>query len=186
VIDPGPLYPETVRPLRRVEYERMVELGLFDEERIELLRGALVAMSPQKGPHANGAARLGEILIVALHGRAHVRQHSPLALSDDSEPEPDIAVVALGDYTMAHPSTALLVVEVADSSLRKDRQVKADLYAEAGIAEYWILNVVDAVLEVYRDPAGDHYATVTSHTKSATVSPLAFPDVQVRVASLFV
>jgi Uma2 family endonuclease len=185
VLDPAPLYPEKLRPLRRVEYERMVELGLFEDERIELLRGALVAMSPQKGPHANGTARLGESLIVALAGRAHVRQHSPIALSEDSEPGPDIAVVALGDYSKEHPATALLVVEVADSSLRKDRQVKADLYAEAGINEYWILNVVDLVLEVHRDPAGDHYASVTSHGRSATVSMLAFPDVHVRVADLF-
>jgi Uma2 family endonuclease len=184
VLDPGPLFPETVRPLRRVEYERIVDLGLFEDERVELLRGALVAMSPQKGPHANGAARLGEALALALRGRAHVRQHSPLALSDDSEPEPDIAVVAPGDYAKAHPQTALLVAEVADSSLRKDRHVKADLYAEANIPEYWILNVVDGVLEVYRSPTADHYASVSSHDRSSTVTPLAFPDVVVAVADL--
>jgi Uma2 family endonuclease len=185
VLDPRPLYPEQPRPLRRVEYERMVELGLFDDERIELLRGTLVTMTPQKGQHANAAARLGEALTLALQGRAHVRQHSPLALLEDSEPEPDVAVVPLGDYSRVHPSSAHLVAEIADSSLRKDRQVKADLYAEAGIAEYWIVNLVDSVLEVHRDPSGDHYATVTSFGKNASVALLAFPDVRVRVSDRF-
>jgi Uma2 family endonuclease len=132
VLDPSPLLPEKVRPLRRVEYERLVELGL----------------------------------------------------SEDSEPEPDVAVVALGNYSTQHPRSALLVVEVADSSLRKDRQVKADLYAEAGIPEYWILNVVDGVLEVYRNPVGDHYAIVASHERDATVSLVAFRDVVVAVRDL--
>lgn len=170
--------------LRRTEYERMVEMGMFSGERIELLRGALVAMTPQDPPHAEATARIADLLADAVRGRARVRQHSPLALSDDSEPEPDVAIVALADYSGEHPKTALLVIEVSRSSLRKDRQVKADLYAEAGIQEFWIVNLVDGAVEVHRDPAGDHYASVTSQPRDAEVAPLAFPDVRLSVASL--
>lgn len=161
----------------------MVEFGLFAGERIELLRGALVEMSPQKPAHASTTSALADALAKALGGRALVRQHSPLALSEDSEPEPDVAVVAPCDYTALHPKAALLVVEVADSSLSKDREVKAALYAEAGVPDYWIVNLVDGVLEVLRDPRQGRYAEVRSMAKSETVTPLAFPDAEISVGA---
>src|SRR5450631_913480 len=116
---------ESVRPLHRREYDRLVELGSFDEERIELLRGMLVGMSPQGAEHADVVHRLAALLARGFGDRAVVRTHSPLALGEDSEPEPDVAVLAPGDYSREHPSTALLVIEVSDTSLRKDRAIKA-------------------------------------------------------------
>jgi len=102
----------------------MVALGLFQDERVELLRGVLVKMSPQLAPHASTVQRLTQLLITRLQGRFALRVQSPLALSDDTEPEPDLAVVELGDYDTEHPTTARLVIEVSDTTLKRDR-VKA-------------------------------------------------------------
>jgi Uma2 family endonuclease len=183
-LDAASLLPERVRPLHRREYERMVELGLFDDERIELLRGALVEMSPQGAPHSDVTERLAATLYEALRGRARVRSHSPLALSDDSEPEPDIAVVPPGDYSRELPRAALLVVEVADSSLRKDRRIKAELYAEAGVPEYWLVNLVDGVIELHSDPREGRYQNVTSHGRAARLTPGLLAGVVVDVGAL--
>jgi Uma2 family endonuclease len=185
MLDPGLLAPEEIRPLARAEYDRLVDLGFFEDERVELLRGALVRMSPQGAPHANAPARLMARLILALGDRAHVRAHSPLALDDWSEPEPDIAVVAPGDYSRAHPTTALLVVEAADSSLRKDRRIKAELYAERDIPEYWIINLVEGVVEVHTLPVGGRYTNVTTRGVGERLCVSAFPDVSVEVSALF-
>ncbi len=179
MLDVAPLFPETVRPLRRREYERLVELGVFDDERIELLRGVLVTMSPQGAPHADAISRLGAALTTALAGRAVVRQHSPIALTEDSEPEPDIAVVPEGSYAHEHPATALLVVEVADSSLRKDRELKAPLYASAGVPEYWLVDLVHHTVEVGRTPGPDGYGEVRVRAWDEAVALSAFPDVAV-------
>src|SRR4051812_8621315 len=98
--------PELVRPFTRSEYAQMIELGLFQDERVELIRGVLVKMSPQAAPHASTVQKLNQLLMTRLQGRFTVRIQSPLALSDDTEPEPDVAVVALGDYEVEHPTTA--------------------------------------------------------------------------------
>jgi Uma2 family endonuclease len=185
MLDPALLAPEQVRPLRRAEYDRLVDLGYFEDERLELLRGVLVEMSPQGAPHANAPAVLGTRLVRALGDRAHVRQHSPLALGEWSEPEPDIAVVAPGDYSREHPTSALLVVEAADSSLRKDRRIKAELYAEHGIPEYWIVNLVERIVEVHTLPAGGRYTSIATRGPGEALSPAAFPDISVPVSELF-
>ena len=188
VIEP---YGET-RRWRRVEYDRLVDLGMFEGERLELLDGLLVLREPQGSPHAAIAAHIGRALATAFGLGWHPRLHSPLALDDESEPEPDVAVVA-GiplDYVGAHPSTAGLVVEVAESSLRLDR-VKGGLYARAGIREYWIANLVDRTLEVHREPHsaaesthGWVYRSVELLGSPATVTPLAAPTALIRVADL--
>ncbi|TMQ17727.1 MAG: Uma2 family endonuclease [Deltaproteobacteria bacterium] len=113
--------PEMVRSIKRAEYDRMVELGMFDDERVELLGGLLVKMSPQHAPHASTVQKLNELLMPQVQRRFTVRIQSPLALSDDTEPEPDVAVVPLGDYELEHPTTALLIIEVSDTTLNKDR-----------------------------------------------------------------
>ena len=177
--------PERLRPLKRAEYDRLVDLGVFADERIELLRGALVAMSPQKAPHAHATWWLHRHLERCLGDRAMVRGQLPLAISDDSEPEPDIVVVPMASYREAHPTWAHLIVEVADSSLRKDRGVKREVYAEAGIPEYWIVNVVDRVIEVHRQPVGDAYAEIRALGRGAVLRLLDFPDVEVPVDELF-
>jgi len=181
------------RRWRRVEYERLVDLGTFAGERLELLDGLLVVQEPQGSPHAAIVAHIGPVLAAAFGPGWHPRLHAPLALDDDSEPEPDVAIVAGAprDYVTAHPARAALVVEVADSSLRLDRRLKAGLYARAGLPEYWIVNLVDGALEVHREPQpapdaayGWAYRSVDVLRPPASVSPLAAPGARIPVADL--
>jgi Uma2 family endonuclease len=185
-LDASLLLPERPRPLKRVEYDRLVALGVFEDERIELLHGVLVRMSPNGPDHASPVDKLTMILVPALVGKARVRVQLPLVAHDESEPEPDFAVVPNGDYRTEHPSTAMLVIEVAGSSLRKDREIKAPLYAASGFPEYWIVNATEKVVEVYRDPGPTGYARVTTHGEGDELRCLAFPDVRVAVRDIFV
>ncbi|HET7504556.1 MAG TPA: Uma2 family endonuclease [Kofleriaceae bacterium] len=175
--------PERVRPLKRSEYDRMIELGLFVNERVELIQGVLVKMSPQQAPHASTVQRLTQLLVTRLGGRFTLRIQLPLALSDESEPEPDAAVVPLGDYDTEHPTTALLVIEVADSSVRIDR-TKATVYAAAGVGEYWIVNLDARTVEVYSSPDGDRYGEARTLRVGDELRPAALPDLTIRVAEL--
>ena len=168
VLDTAHLAPEHARPLRRSEYEHLAEAGSFTDERIELLEGVLVQMSPQGSEHADVVSRLA-MLFMRLAGdrgeRFLVRSHSPFAASDDSEPEPDVALVPPGDYRRAHPTEALLVVEVADSSLRKDSSIKAALYARSRVVEYWIVDLNARTVLVHADSDG------TTYRRRFTASP---------------
>lgn len=181
MLDPAAIAPETLRRFTRAEYDHFGDLGVFDDERVELLCGAVVTMSPNSPEHIDPIAQLQELLFEALKGRAKVRVQFALLAGDESVPEPDIAVVPLDDYRHRHPAEALLVVEVALSSLRIDRLVKAPLYAASGFPEYWIVNVADRCIEVYRTPQGGAYADLTRHGAGETLSPQAFPDVAIRV-----
>ena len=174
------IQPELVRPLKRSEYDRMVELGLFQDEKVELLRGVLVKMSPQYAPHASTVEKLTELLVMRLQRRFRLRAQLPLALSDISEPEPDIAIVPLGNYDAEHPRTAVLIIEVSDSTLKKDRD-KAAIYASAGIGEYWIVNLVSRTVEVYSSPDGDRYAESRTLRAGDVLRPMAFADVTIQV-----
>jgi Uma2 family endonuclease len=169
---------------RRSEYERMGELGIFGQSRVELLYGMVVTMSPQGSVHAHAVRRLNMILAPALQGRAEVQVQLPLALSDDSEPEPDVSVVAPGDYLDELPRTASLVVEAANDSLQHDRTVKGRLYAEAGIPEYWLVDLERKRVERYLAPSAGVYTQLTTHGPDETLSPLAFPDVRVPLAEI--
>jgi Uma2 family endonuclease len=186
--------PLAVRRWKRVEYERLVGMGVFDsDERLELLDGLLVVREPQGAPHA-AATRLVLAALRRAFGEGWIIEAQfPVALDDDSEPEPDVCVVPGGprDYRDAHPSQAVLIVEVADSSLHGDRAHKASLYARAGIADFWIVNLIDGVLEVHRDPHpssaapyGWSYRTVTVLRAAETASPLAAPAARIPVADL--
>lgn len=176
--------PERVRPLRRSEYERMVELGLFEEERIELLRGSLVTMSPQGVRHALVLQRLTHALVGALGDRFWVRVQLPLAASEVSEPEPDVAVVPRGSSDHEHPTAALLVIEVAETSPRKDRDVKARIYAEMAVPEYWVVDLAHDEVLVYAEPDAGTYATVRTARADESLTPHALADVVIAVASL--
>ena len=173
---------EVIRPLRRNEYDALVALGVFQDERVELLDGALVAMSPVGPPHSSAVQKLTELLLPRLLGRATVRVQSPFAAHDLSEPEPDVAVVPPGDYHAAHPRKAYLVIEVADSSLQTDRSKKAAIYAECGIPEYWIVNLAQRCVEVHTDPIGASYRSVRQVGHEASLCPVHFADLQLRVA----
>jgi Uma2 family endonuclease len=175
--------PESVRSLKRSEYDRMIELGMFEDERVELLRGVLVKTSPQLAAHASTVARLNDLLMAALRGRFGLRIQSPMALSDDSEPEPDVAVVASGNYDAEHPRSAVLVVEVSDTTLRRDRG-KAALYALAGIPEYWIVNLGARTVEVYSSPDGDRYADARTMRPGDTLRPALLLDVALAVSEI--
>lgn len=175
--------PEKPRRFTRAEYDQMVAMGLFGDERLELLQGVIIAMSPNDPPHASPVQKLTELLVLALSGRASVRVQLPLIAVDESEPEPDIAVVPCGDYDEAHPAQALLVIEVADSSLRKDRYVKGPLYAASGFREYWLVNVAARQVEVHRGPSGDGWSSITRHERGETLHPEAFPDLGLAIAS---
>jgi len=174
---------EAIRPLKRNEYDRLVALGAFADEKLELLAGQLVPMSPIGPPHSSAVDELAELLLPALLGRARVRTQSPFAVLDSSEPEPDVAVVPRGDYHTEHPSQAHLIIEVAESSLQRDRE-KQRIYAQAGVPEYWIVNVPERCLEVYTDPGHEGYASCQIVAHEGSVAPRAFPDVVVEVSRI--
>jgi Uma2 family endonuclease len=183
-IDADLLSLETLRPLKRSEYDRLVELGVFADEKVELLYGMLVRMSPQGTRHAFVIRTLLNRLVTLLAGRALVQAQSPIAASDESEPEPDVAVVEPGPYLTDHPSTAHLVVEVADSSLAKDVRLKARLYAQTGIPEYWVVDLENDAVVVHRDPMGDGYRDVRTVRRGDSLRLLAFPDVSIAVTDV--
>jgi len=167
-----------------VEYDQLIALGAFEDEKIELLDGELVAMSPTGTPHASAVQHLNELLILALHERAVVRCQSPFAASELSEPEPDFIVTRRGDYLAEHPGEAYLIVEVADSSLAKDRGRKLRMYASCGVQEYWVVNLVERYVEVYRHPEGASYAHTARYERGQAIQLLAFSDVSIAVSDV--
>ncbi len=173
--------------LSRVEYDRAVQAGAFEPDaKLELIDGNLHAMTPEGSRHALGMDLVADCLRAVFGSGFYIRIQHPLATDDHSEPEPDVAVVSgpMRDYRDAHPTSAVLVVEVSNESLRYDRTVKQRLYARSGIPEYWILALPEKRLEVYRDPAGDGYRSVTHHAAGDKVAPLARPDAQIAVDDL--
>ena len=185
--------PLTLRRWKRIEYDRLVALGVFHGEPIELIGGQLVVAEPQYPYHASAISAADYALRAVLPPGWIVRVQAPVSLDDESEPEPDLAVVAgrPADYREAHPARPVLAVEVAESSLDFDRQQKSSLYARAGIRDYWIVNLVDRLLEVHRDPEPDpsapygwRYRSITALAPPAVVAPLAFTSRRIAVADL--
>jgi Uma2 family endonuclease len=161
----------------------MTELGWFGDERVELLQGVMVAMSPQGPRHVEIVKRLSYVFIRLLAGRADVLIQSTVAFGDDSRPEPDVAIVPARDYSCALPDTAYLVIEVAGSSLAKDRGVKAEIYAAADIPEFWLVDLAGDVIEVRTQPSGGAYRDLRAYPRgqSLTLAPAAFPDATVAI-----
>ena len=159
----------------------MVDMGLFVDERVELLYGGIVRMTPIGAPHNAALQRLTRLLVLAIRERAWVRIQSSFAASDGSEPEPDVAIVPPGEYDAEHPTEAWLIIEVADSSLELDRTVKARLYAECGVPEYWVVNLVDGLIEVHTEVVRGTYARTTPYRKGTSIQLQRLPDVEVRV-----
>ncbi len=180
----APILQEPVRLIRRVEYEKLVEAGFFEDERVELLYGTIVYMTPVGPPHQDVVDVLSELLIRRLGDRARVRVQGPVAASNVSEPQPDIAVVARKRYRDAHPHETFLIIEVADSSLPTDRVTKARLYAETGMPEYWIVNVRDRHIEVYTKIVDGAYAQTEVYEPGARIRITAFPDVEIAVSDV--
>jgi len=183
-----------VPPLRqwtRSEYERLADLGLFAGQRVELVQGEIRVMAAQKNRHVVAVSLAEEALRAAFGAGYWVRIQAPLNLSPISAPEPDLAVVpgTARDYR-AHPEAALLVVEVGDATLLYDRREKSGMYAAAGIADYWVIDLVNDRLEVFREPKSDQsvggcrYAQVATLSAADSVSPLTAPQSMIRVADL--
>jgi Uma2 family endonuclease len=179
----------------RLEYERLIDLGVLTAgENVELLDGLLLVREPQNARHATAVRAVQEALCRVFGSGWDVRPQLPIALDDASEPEPDIAVVqgSYRDYRGAHPSHPALLVEIADWTLAADRR-KAGLYARAAVPEYWIVNVIDDVVEVHRQPArsplsrfGWTYADIRVLQPGDVLCPLAAPQASVAITDLLV
>lgn len=185
--------PPQVHRWTREEYYKMAEAGLFNGRRVQLIEGQVIDMSPMGSPHATGVALVAHAMGTAFGAGYFVRVQSPIDSSNISQPEPDVAVILGGirDFRNAHPGTAALIVEVADSSLNYDRNEKSSLYAKYGIADYWLVNIQDRQLEIHRHPRqnprkvfGFDYRDVTIHAPGTTVTPLALQQAIIQVDDL--
>ena len=186
--------PADLHRFTRRQYARMIDHGVVDEDDpIELLDGLLLVKEPQSSAHRTAVLLVGKALEQAFGNGWFVQMQSAIILDDRSEPEPDVSVVrgAPRDYADSHPRGPALVVEIAQSGLRIARGRKAAAYARAGLADYWIVNLVDRVLEVYREPARpgpalrrSSYISVVTLDLAATVAPLAVPSAHIRVGDL--
>jgi Uma2 family endonuclease len=170
------------------DYHRLGDAGVFREgEQVELIEGEIVKMPPIGPEHAGVVTWLNDLLTLGLYGKAMLRVQSPVRLRGHSEPQPDIAIVRTRDdyYRQAHPGPedVLLIVEVADTTVRYDREIKTLLYASHGIPEVWLLDLIEKRLEVYHGPEGGEYRHV-DYYRSGTVCPKAFPDLAVDLESL--
>ncbi len=169
------------------EYHRMIAAGILDDRPVELLNGEIVEMSPEGEPHAYFSSEAGEYLIRLLGERATVRLSKPITLPNDSEPEPDIAIVQrLGREYLEHhplPENIFWLIEYSDSSLDKDLKTKSKVYAEVKIPEYWVINLKSRQLVVFRNPQDGEYASKSTQP-GGTIYPLAFPDVAVSVDAI--
>ena len=177
------------RPLTVADYHRMGEAGILSEaDRVELIAGELVAMSPVGSRHAGTINILNRLLVVAAGNRGLVSVQNPIRLYDRTEPEPDVAVLKLraDDYVEAipGPKDVLLAIEVADSSLGYDRAVKAPLYAGHDIPEFWIVDLTGRAIEVHRKPEGERYTDVSRVGAGSTLEPVLLAGASVPVAAV--
>jgi Uma2 family endonuclease len=180
----------TRRRFTRAEYYRMAEVGILGRrDRVELIRGEIVEMSPIGRRHQAFIDNLSRLLILRLADDAIVSVHGPLALADDTEPEPDLVVLRRRDVPYkereAWAEDALLVIEVAESSLAYDRSTKMRLYAEVGIPEYWVVDCAAETVEVHRGPGPDGYRDVSQVAGGAMLTLQAFPGVELTPADIF-
>jgi Uma2 family endonuclease len=170
------------------EYHRMIAAGILDHRHVELLKGEIVEMSPEGEPHAYFSSEAGEYLTRLLGERAMIRSSKPITLPNNSEPEPDIAIVQrLGREYLEHhpnPENIFWLIEYSNSSLDKDLQIKNKLYAEVNIPEYWVVNLKKRQLIVFRDPQDGEYASKSTLLGGTTINPLAFPDVTILIDSI--
>jgi Uma2 family endonuclease len=182
--------PKTIR-WTRDEYYRMAELGFFEGKRVELIKGEIIEMSPMKSAHATAVRLVIEALRNIFAKGFVVDSQLPMSFGKNDEPEPDVAVVEgkVRDFSEAHPKTAALVIEVSETTLNYDRTRKASLYAENKIEDYWILNLKNRCLEVYRRPIKDKklgfiYTEILVVTENETVSPLAKPAAKIKITDI--
>jgi Uma2 family endonuclease len=187
-----------IRPLTSTEYYQMMETGIIKEgERVELISGQIFTMAAKGVRHTICTRRLFKQLLALMGDRADVQSQDPITLPTNSEPEPDVVIARLREdnYENSHPLPAdiILIIEVSDTTLKFDRDVKSPLYATAEINEYWIVNLVDDRLEVYRHPEGGIYTTVQIFRPSHGQSPSGrqsinlpgFPEMALNISDFF-
>ncbi len=167
----------------------MIAAGILTtRDRVELLEGCIIEMVPQEPPHAATTSSFGNDFVLLFAGRAWVRQQLPITIAPNSEPEPDIAVVRLDPnrYRDRHPTPEdiYLLIEVSDTTLNYDRSRKAKVYAQASISEYWVVNVKQRQVLVFRDPQGDTYQVEQVCDAQAAIAIMAFPDLVIELANL--
>ena len=171
------------------EYERMVETGILTEDdRVELIEGEIVEMSPIGDRHAAFVANLNHLLVHAVGDRARVWVQGPVRVPPRSKPQPDLALLRPRSYVRAGAATedALLVIEVADTTRRYDRTIKLRLYANAGIPEYWIVDATAETVEIHAAPSGGRYSIVRQPARGEIIAPLALPDATILIDLFFV
>jgi Uma2 family endonuclease len=170
------------------QYHKLIAKGILADRRVELLNGDIVEMPPEGMPHAVYCGRTVEYLRELLKDRAKVRETHPITLPNDSEPEPDVAIVRSPDtqYLSHHPypEDIFWLIEYSDSTLAKDLNTKQQIYARAGILEYWVVNLKALELIVFRGIGDDGYDT-EDRLNSGSIAPLSFPDLEVEVKRLF-
>jgi len=186
MLDPRELAPDVPRLITRAEFHELARTDFFDDdERVELIRGVLVTPPLPHPRHDAIVQRLTRLLVLAIRDRAWVRVNTAFGADDHSEVLPDLAVVPDGDYDAECPTSAWLLVEVALSSLRKDRRVKGPLYAENGVPEYWIVNADDRVVEVHTRPHAGHYSAIETVPIGGLIRLVSLPDVEIAVRDVF-
>ncbi|WP_016951717.1 Uma2 family endonuclease [Anabaena sp. PCC 7108] len=185
----------TAKRFTVAEYHRLAELGFFrEDERVELIKGEIIQMAAKGTPHSVCETLLFRELVQLLLNRAMVRGQQPIIIPDYSEPEPDLAIVRnINDnYLSAHPipSDILLIIEISNSTLKYDQDVKLPLYAEAGIADYWIFNLIKNCLECYSEPYQDSQGNFDYRRKlillpNESVKLPSFPDLVLDLSKVF-
>lgn len=170
------------------EYLHMAEAGILTKrDRVELLDGEIVEMSPSGFPHGAAVSALIRMFVTGLAERAVVWPQLTIRLSPRSAPEPDLTIARWRSYRSGHPTAddVPLLIEVADTSLRRDRDLKLPLYAEAGVREYWIVDVSREEVEAYTSLSGSGYAAVQRYRRGESASPSAFPELRIAVDEIF-
>ncbi|MGI9016139.1 MAG: Uma2 family endonuclease [Euzebya sp.] len=175
---------DAFRPLRRAEFQALVDTGTFDGTHVELVGGVLVEMGPQGEQHSETIRRLTKLLVHAVGDDYDIGVQTPLAVDDITLPEPDLQVLPAGPYWTEHPDRALLVIEVSRSSLRFDLGVKARRYAAADYTEYWVVDLDDQQIHVHTGPSADGWSRVDVITDGVLASS-AVPSIRVPLARLF-
>ena len=186
---PTPSPTLETRKFTVAEYYHMGEAGILKpDERVELVEGEIIVMPPIGPQHASNVDISTEALILSAEGRYVVRVQNPVHLDEGSEPQPDVALLRPRDdrYTTSHPtpSDVLLVIEVADSTLEYDRQVKAHVYGRAGVPETWVQNLPEDCIERFTEPGTEGYAQHSVHRRGETLAPASLPDLELAVADL--
>jgi Uma2 family endonuclease len=186
-------HPPRPKRFTRTEYYSMAELGLFGDKRVELIEGEIIEMSPQTTPHSSSIRKASTLFHDICPSGMTVSVQLPLYLGLRSEPEPDLYISkgAPGDFSKEHPTSAVLVVEIARSSVNFDRKRKGSLYAKYGIPELWLVNLIDMVIEVFREPVkdkeaifGSRYSNVKNYRPGQEITPLHLAGVRIKVSDV--